>query len=66
MNRKIMKGNKMIGKLFVITGFMLAVVGVILVLVKEGSIVTFMSLPVLFMGIVMSHNAKKDPPAMKS
>jgi hypothetical protein len=60
-----MKGKKMTGKLLIITGSILGALGVILILVKKGSIVTFMSLPVLIMGIIMSHNAKKDPPVMK-
>lgn len=61
-----MKRNKLIGKLLIITGAILCVLGVVLILVKETSIVTFMSLPILFIGIVISHNSKKDPSAMKS
>jgi hypothetical protein len=60
-----MTKDHMIGKLLAVTGSLLAVIGVVLLIVKDSLIVTFMSLPLILIGIVISHNPKKDPPPTK-
>ena len=54
-----MKRNKIVGKAFIVTGCVLSILGIIIIFVKGNSTVTFMSLPVLFLGIFIWYNSNK-------
>ena len=53
------------GKTLIVAGCILSLIGVALMLAKGKMTVAIMSLPVLLIGIVISHHSKKDPPRMK-
>jgi len=54
-----MKRNRTIGKILIICGSVLSIIGITLLLTKGSSTVSFMSLPIIFLGIVIWHNAAK-------
>jgi len=54
-----MKRNKIVGKALIVTGCVLSILGIIIIFVKGNSTVTFMSLPVLFLGIFIWNNSNK-------
>ena len=54
-----MKRNRVIGKILIACGSVLSVLGIIIFFVKDSSIVSVMSLPVLFIGIIIWYNSKK-------
>jgi len=55
-----MKRNKIMGKSLIVTGSVLSILGIIIIFVKGNSTVTFMSLPVLFLGILIWYNSNKN------
>ncbi len=57
-----MKRNNIIGKILIISGSVLCVLGTILFFVKGTSIVSIMSLLVLFIGMIIWYNSKKTSP----
>jgi len=48
------------GKSLIVTGSVLSILGIIIIFVKGNSTVTFMSLPVLFLGILIWYNSNKN------
>ena len=58
-----MKKTKKTGQILMICGSMLSILGIIILLAKGTSTVSFMSLPVIFFGILIWINAEKDPSA---
>lgn len=57
---KTSKRNRTAGIVFVIIGFILLTLGIVIVFVKGHSIVVFISLPLIFLGLVILSNSKKD------
>jgi len=55
-----MKRNKIVGKSLIITGSVLSILGIMIIFAKGNSTVTFMSLPVLFLGILIWYNSNKN------
>jgi len=55
-----MKRNKIVGKALIVTGSILSILGIIIIFVKGNSTVTFMSLPVLLLGIFIWYNSNKN------
>ena len=55
-----MKWNKIVGKSLIVTGSVLSILGIIIIFVKGNSMVTFMSLPVLFLGILIWYDSNKN------
>jgi len=50
----------MVGKSLIITGSVLSILGIMIIFAKGNSTVTFMSLPVLFLGILIWYNSNKN------
>lgn len=57
-----MNWSRVIGKTLIICGTVLSVLGIIILFAKNSPIVSVMSLPVLFIGIIIWYNPKKNPP----
>jgi hypothetical protein len=53
-----MKRNRTIGKILIICGSVLSIIGITLLLAKGSSTVLFMSLPIIFLGSIIGHNAE--------
>ena len=60
-----MKWNKIVGKSLIITGSFLSILGITILIAKGNSMVTFMSLPIVFLGIFIWYNPGKNLPAKK-
>jgi hypothetical protein len=60
-----MKWNKIVGKSLIVAGSLLSILGITIVLVKGNSMVTIMSIPIVFLGIIIWHNAGENPSAKK-
>lgn len=58
-----MKKNKTIGKILIICGCTLSLIGIILFFNKKHSIVSIMSLPIIFLGIFIWLNSEKTSSA---
>lgn len=60
-----MKQNKTVGRLLIICGCILALLGIILFFVKKHAIVSFMSFPLILLGVFIWLNAenKSSSPA---
>lgn len=54
-----MKQSNIIGRILIIGGSVLCVLGSILFFAKDSLIVSIMSLPVLFAGMIIWYNSKK-------
>ena len=57
-----MNWGRVFGKTLIIGGTVLSVLGIIILFAKNSPIVSVMSLPVLFIGIIIWYNSKKNPP----
>lgn len=57
-----MNRSRVIGKTLIICGTVLSVPGIIILFAKNNPIVSVMSLPVLFIGIIIWYNPKKNSP----
>jgi hypothetical protein len=55
-----MKWNKIVGKSLIVSGSVLSILGIIIIFAKGNSTVTFMSLPVLFLGILIWYNTNRN------
>ena len=60
-----MKWNKIVGKSLIVTGSFLSILGITIIVVKGNSLVSFMSLPIILLGILIWHNTGKNPSAEK-
>ena len=55
-----MNRSRVIGKTLIICGTVLSIPGIIILFAKNSPIVSVMSLPVLFIGIIIWYNPKKN------
>ena len=53
-----MKRNNITGRILIICGSVLSILGVILFMIKGSSIVSIMSMPVLLIGIIIWYKSK--------
>jgi hypothetical protein len=54
-----MNRNRTFGKILSLCGSILSIIGITLLLAKSSSRVLFMSLPILFLGMIIWHNTEK-------
>lgn len=55
-----MNRTKITGLVLIITGCVLSIVGITLLFVKGSSMIPFMSVPVMFFGILLWHNEERN------
>ena len=55
-----MNPTKITGLVLIITGCVLSIVGITLLFVKGSSMIPFMSVPVMFFGILLWHNEERN------
>ena len=55
-----MNRNKIIGMLLIVSGSVLSTIGIILLFVKGSSMIPFISVPVIFFGILIWYNAERN------
>ncbi|HET9432538.1 MAG TPA: hypothetical protein VFO37_02220 [Chitinophagaceae bacterium] len=55
-----MNRNKITGLVLIITGCVLSIIGITLLFIKSSSMIPFISVPVMFFGILIWHNAERN------
>ena len=55
-----MNRNRITGIVLIITGCVLSIIGITLLFVKGSSMIPFISVPVMFFGILIWHNAERN------
>ncbi|HET9279144.1 MAG TPA: hypothetical protein VFN95_13195 [Flavitalea sp.] len=55
-----MNRYKITGTVLIISGSVLSIIGIILLFVKGSSMIPFISVPVIFFGILIWYNAERD------
>ena len=60
---KTMNRNKITGIILIISGCVLSITGIILLFVKGNSMIPFISVPVIFFGILIWYNAETNSSA---
>ena len=59
-----MNRNKITGIVLIITGCVLSIIGITLLFVKGSSRIPFISVPVIFFGILIWYNAERNSSAI--